>query len=187
MTGETFVADVRRFTEAVGCTTDCYNARQTALYTGLQLEEMAEKLEALNYSDINHTGSTFTDLICLLHRASGILKGGSIDSAVEQADRPAMLDADVDLAWVTVGSMLSQGADVLGAMREVARANMSKLIGCRACTYDGKEEAGVEDIICDGDLCKGTRLIAVKDANGKVTKPAGWTPPDIAPFTCAED
>lgn len=178
MTGETFVADVQRFTEAVGCTTDCYNARQTALYTGLQLEEMAEKLEALGFR-----GGTSARLRIL----SDNFKRGCYDTLVESAGRAAMLDADVDLAWVTVGSMLSQGADVLGAMREVARANMSKLIGCRACTYDGKEEAGVEDIICDGDLCKGTRLIAVKDANGKVTKPAGWTPPDIAPFVYAED
>lgn len=47
---ETFVADVRRFTEAVGCTTDRFNVRQTALYIGLQLEEMAEKLEAMDVS-----------------------------------------------------------------------------------------------------------------------------------------
>lgn len=149
---ETFVADVRRFTEAVGCTTDRFNVRQTALYIGLQLEEMAEKLEAVGYA-----GDAL--LVRLMKGTSGQFKSGSFDQLVETGDREAMLDADVDLAWVTVGSALSQGADLLGAMREVARANLDKI---------------------------GPDGTVLKDENGKVKKPAGWRGPDIAPYVLRE-
>lgn len=143
---ETFVADVRRFTEAVGCTTDRFNVRQTALYIGLQLEEMAEKLEAMDVSSFVPPS---------LRTLSRCFKDGTLDHRVENGDREAMLDADIDLAWVTIGSALSQGADVLGAMREVARANLDK-------------------IGPDGSV--------IKDENGKVRKPAGWRGPDNSPF-----
>lgn len=152
---ETFVSDVSRFTEAVGCTTDRFNVRQTAMYIGLQLEEMSEKLEALGWEGIKHTGGSFTDMIIAMRRASHQFKCGEMDVAIEDADREAMLDADIDLAWVTVGSALSQGADVLGAMREVARANLDK-------------------IGPDGSV--------IKDENGKVKKPTGWRGPDISPY-----
>jgi len=147
-TTETFVADVRRFTEAVGCTTDRFNVRQTALYIGLQLEEMAEKLEAVGIS----ASDSIVEGLCSL---SWEFKNGIFDDEVADGDREAMLDADIDLAWVTIGSALSQGADVLGAMREVARANLDK-------------------IGPDGSV--------IKDENGKVKKPAGWRGPDNSPF-----
>lgn len=144
---ETFVADVRRFTEAAGCTTDRFNVRQTALYIGLQLEEMAEKLEACGLG--LHAER--------LHRLAWGFKEGDHDGDVHLGDRAAMLDADIDLAWVTVGAALSAGADVLGAMREVARANLDKI---------GPDGA------------------VLKDANGKVQKPLGWRAPDVTPFIC---
>lgn len=151
---ESFVADVRRFTEAVGCTTDRFNVRQTALYIGLQLEEMAEKLEAFHI-----TIASIPQLAKFMRLASIQFKSGAYDGIVADGDREAMLDADVDLAWVTVGSALSQGADLLGAMREVARANLDKI---------GPDGA------------------VLKDENGKVKKPEGWRGPDIAPFVSRE-
>jgi predicted HAD superfamily Cof-like phosphohydrolase len=143
---ETFVADVRRFTELAGCTTDQFNVRQTALYIGLQLEEMAEKLEAVFSKDAK--------IVKTLEFYSGMFKDGDFDHGLLTADRQALLDADVDLAWVTIGSMLSQGADVLGAMKEVARANLDKF----------------------------PNGAVTKDANGKVVKPNGWRGPDLSPF-----
>lgn len=148
---ETFVADVKQFTELAGCTVDQFNARQTALYIGLQLEEMSEKMDAIG-SVSGHK---------VLAVCSGVLQGlsdkfkdGSFDVMVKGANRQNLLDADVDLAWVTIGSMLSQGANVLGAMGEVARANLAKF-------PDG---------------------VVTKDENGKVVKPVGWVGPDLAPF-----
>lgn len=155
---ETFVADVRKFTEAVGCTTDQFNVRQTALYIGLQLEEMAEKLDAMGMG-----GHADNNPVHVLHVLSSEFKRGLLDGYVEGADREAMADADVDLCWVTVGSMLSQGIDVLGAMNEVARSNMSKLI----------------------EAPDGTPLV-IKDINGKVCKPDSFSGPDLTPFICKE-
>ncbi len=168
---------VRQFTKAVGCTTDHYNVRQTALYIGLQLEEMAEKLEACLGADSLLTIS--------LNEASARFKAGDFDHRVEAADRAAMLDADIDLAWVTIGSALSQGADVEGAAGEVARANLGKLVGCNECHSTDKELVAGRTV-CDAFLCKGTGLVAIKDDNGKVKKPDGWTAPNIEPFVCKE-
>ncbi|HLP99168.1 MAG TPA: hypothetical protein VK149_12070 [Sideroxyarcus sp.] len=177
---------VRDFTQAVGCTTDQYNVRQTALYIGLQLEEMKEKLESLGFNNVRHSGGFYTDLMCALHKASLEFKEGAMDIAVEEADRAAMLDADVDLAWVTIGSMFSQGADVEGACGEVARANMSKLVECDVC------EGSFSLAISQGEShtskfdpcqkCNGLGLVAIKDENGKVKKPASFVPPNIEPF-----
>lgn len=158
---ESFVSDVTSFTQAVGCTTDQFNARQTALYIGLQLEEMAEKLDAVQKAGggvFKYAKHDLEDLIRNLHAVSGKFKQGEFDHEVGQADRHDMLDADIDLAWVTIGSALSQGADVLGAAKEVARSNLSKVSGG----------------------------VVKKDANGKVMKPAGWTPPDLKPFVCSD-
>ena len=171
---ETFVADVRRFTEAVGCTTDRFNVRQTALYIGLQLEEMAEKLEAIFPPNV---GTMDTAQIRTL---SSAFKQGALDIYVANGDRAAMLDADIDLAWVTIGSALSQGADVLGAMREVARANLDKLVEC------DDQHLGMDRPLQDCPKCGGRLAYAIKDANGKVMKPAGWRGPDITPFICKE-
>jgi predicted HAD superfamily Cof-like phosphohydrolase len=144
---ETFVADVKKFTELAGCTTDQFNVRQTALYIGLQLEEMAEKLDAIFPTE----GREMTEAIGTL---SSHFKNGLFDYHVSKSDREALLDADVDLAWVTIGSMLSQGADVLGAMGEVTRANLDKFPGG----------------------------VVTKDGNGKICKPEGWLGPDLSPF-----
>lgn len=170
---------VRTFTEAIGCTTDRYNVRQTALYIGLQLEEMKEKLEALDFGHVHHSGGFYTSLMASLHHASGQFKSGEMDIAVQDADREALLDADIDLAWVTIGSALSQGADVEGAAGEVTRANMDKLTVChsfscaRGDRIDGKGQRA---------NCNGTGLVAIKDENGKVKKPEGWRGPDISAF-----
>ena len=143
---ETFVADVTKFTQIAGCTTDQFNVRQTALYIGLQLEEMAEKLE-----EIFGECSPSAEYLGIL---STNFKNGVFDAQVETVCLESILDADVDLAWVTIGSMLSQGADVLGAMKEVARANLDKF-PCGVVT---------------------------KDDNGKVKKPDGWRGPDLLPY-----
>ncbi len=168
-TTETFVSDVRLFTEAVGCTTDCFNVRQTALYIGLQVEEMAEKLESVFGS---------CPLVDSIHGIADDFKAGTYDGFVNAADRDAMLDADIDLAWVTVGSAFSQGADVMGAMREVARANMAKLVDC------DERHIGIGTPISECPKCKGTLYYAIKDDSGKVKKPADWLPPDLSQFVC---
>lgn len=144
-----FFSDVEKFMTIAGQLDKSrdFDVRQIALYIGLQLEEIAEKLEACGFNPASPA-------VHLLNYTSGEFKRGVFDHLVSRANREELLDADIDLAWVTVGSALSQGADVQGAAEEVSRANLAKF-------PDG---------------------IAVRDENGKVVKPAGWTGPNLQPF-----
>lgn len=67
--------------------------------------------------------------------------------------RKELLDADLDLIVVSTGAGMSQGADVQAALEEVIRSNDSK-------RTDGK---------------------ILKDANGKIIKPAHYSPADLEP------
>jgi predicted HAD superfamily Cof-like phosphohydrolase len=148
------IDDVRKFMEAADCTTDEFNVRQTALYIGLQLEEMAEKLEAVSPRAVMYANKRLGRLIHDIKEFSAEFKRSTYDYDIKLSDPKELLDADIDLMWVTIGSVLSQGADIHGAIAEVARSNASKMV--------------------DGKL--------LKDANGKVTKPAHFSPPDLTPF-----
>lgn len=65
-----------------------------------------------------------------------------------------MLDALCDIIVTAVGVAHTQGYDIMGALAEVNRSNWSKFV-------DGKP---------------------VFDANGKIAKPAGYSPPDLTTF-----
>lgn len=178
------IQKVRQFTEAVGCTTDHYNVRQTALYEGLALEEGAEAIEAMLAKANVFECADFYFLEGLayhMHKASELFKKGALDKFVECADRDGLLDSAIDRIWVTIGSALSQGADVEGAAGEVARANLDKLVPCPVFVCAGGERT---DATGKCENCNGTSLVAIKDANGKVRKPDGWVGPNIEPFVC---
>jgi predicted HAD superfamily Cof-like phosphohydrolase len=66
-----------------------------------------------------------------------------------------MLDALIYMLVVSVGAILSMGADGEGAWKEVMRSNFAKI------GEDGKVR---------------------KREDGKVLKPTGWTPPDLKTF-----
>lgn len=141
-----FVESIRQFNLMAGNTDDRFNVRQSALYFGLQLEEMGEKLRHLGFKVMGQQLDTL----------GRDMKKGAFDFVFEDrriAD--LILDDDVDQLVVTIGSMLSQGADVPGALAEVHRANMAK-------------------VFPDGTLHK--------DANGKIMKPEGFVGPDLRPF-----
>jgi len=71
-------------------------------------------------------------------------------------DRVEQLDALIDILVVTVGAIHSMGADAEGAWKEVIRTNFAKI---------------------DHETGKVRRR-----EDGKVLKPAGWTPPDLNPY-----
>ena len=73
--------------------------------------------------------------------------------AIEANDLVEAADGLADLVYVILGSAVEWGIDLQAVLEEVHRSNCEKL------WPDGKP-----------------RL----DANGKVIKPPGWTPPDIA-------
>lgn len=142
-----FYGSVKAFNEAAGVTTDHYNARQVGFYTGMQCEELAEKLRALF-----PLGGAADDLIFDMEQLGQRLKENKFEAECANANRHDLLDADVDLLVVSIGSMLSQGADGRGAIEEVCGANMAKVV--------------------DGKLVR-------HPETGKVLKPEGWTPPDL--------
>ena len=66
------------------------------------------------------------------------------------------LDALIDILVVTIGAIHSLGADAEGAWKEVMSTNFAKI---------DKQTGRVH-----------------KREDGKVLKPAGWTPPNLEPF-----
>jgi predicted HAD superfamily Cof-like phosphohydrolase len=76
--------------------------------------------------------------------------------AILETDRKEQLDALIDILVVTIGAIHSMGADADGAWKEVMRTNFAKI---------DRETGKVR-----------------KREDGKVLKPVGWAPPDLAPF-----
>lgn len=76
---------------------------------------------------------------------------------LEDSDtREGDLDALIDILVVTIGAIHSMGADAAGAWNEVMRTNFAKI---------DPETGRVR-----------------KREDGKVLKPEGWQPPDIAKY-----
>ena len=72
--------------------------------------------------------------------------------AEENADIVEIADALADIIYIACGTAVSYGIPLDKVFEEVHRSNMAKLV-------DGK---------------------VLRRADGKVQKPEGWTPPDIA-------
>lgn len=127
--------------------------REAAFYTGMQCEELAEKLEA-----VFGPGDYAATLIQALQITGELFKNGTYDQIVEVAlenNAKGMLDADLDLIWVSIGAGAAQAADVAGAYGEVNRANWDKFPG---------------------------GVVTRHPTTGKVVKPDGWRGPDLLPF-----
>lgn len=150
-----FIEGVLRFNRAAGRTEHAWNSRAIGLHLGLQMEELAEKLDAILKAV---PAADLQWLRAHLDSYGTSFKRGDYDHQIEWADREDFLDADIDIAVVTIGSMQAQGAQVQAACAEVNRANLAKLVG-------GK---------------------ALMNENNKIIKPEGWTPPDLTPFVCQD-
>lgn len=148
-----FVEKIVEFNRIAG-TGGEFDPRKVGLYIGLQLEELEEKIES-----IPDTTGQLKALRETLDGFSKQFKKGDFDELVKDIDRVGALDADVDLAVVSLGGAASLGADVNGACHEVMDSNLSKYpVGADGIRY------------------------ALKDINGKVMKPAGWKPPELAQY-----
>ena len=75
-------------------------------------------------------------------------------------DRVEQLDALIDILVVTIGAIHSAGFDAEGAWKEVMKTNFAKV------DYDTGKVRKRED--------------------GKVLKPVGWKPPELAQFIKGE-
>jgi len=83
-------------------------------------------------------------------------ESNELAQSIANNDEVEILDALVDILVVTIGAAHSMGADVEGAWKEVMMTNFAK-------------------------IDKKTKKV-VKREDGKVLKPDGWTPPNLAPF-----
>ena len=81
---------------------------------------------------------------------------GELQVALDNNDQVEVLDALLDFIVVTIGAIHSAGYDGEGGWKEVMSTNFAKI---------DKETGKVR-----------------KREDGKVLKPAGWTPPELAPY-----
>lgn len=105
-------------------------------------------------------------------------EAAELATALVENDLAGVADALADLDYVTIGTAVQFGIPHGAVWDAVQASNLAKFPVCDTC-YGGLERAGDGgERLCS--LCHGTGRIVVKDAQGKVQKPAGWAPPDIA-------
>jgi predicted HAD superfamily Cof-like phosphohydrolase len=83
-------------------------------------------------------------------------ESGELAEAIAAHDEVETLDALIDILVVTIGAIHSAGFDGDGAWKEVMKTNFAKI---------DRETGKVR-----------------KREDGKVLKPLGWEPPELAPF-----
>jgi predicted HAD superfamily Cof-like phosphohydrolase len=146
-----YIGDAVAWFSATGETTNDRppNPARAAFYVGMQLEELAEKIEAI-------MGKT-SPLAQILHEYGHGFKQGQFVGEVLAAmthSPEQLLDADVDLIWVSLGAAVMQGADIEEAYNLVSEANWNKKFP------DHKFHRA--------------------EGTNKIMKPEGWTAPDLS-------
>jgi predicted HAD superfamily Cof-like phosphohydrolase len=146
---------VHGFMQLGGQTTGKMNAEQACLYTGLQLEELAEKIEAISKGCLTRDAAAPLEAFVQLMNLHALnFKRGLHQGDILRANHADLIDADFDLAWVSIGALVSTSPEPERAIAHGTFTNLDKF-------RDGK---------------------CVKDANGKIQKPADWRAPDFSPY-----
>jgi predicted HAD superfamily Cof-like phosphohydrolase len=156
VTSEDLVESVFKFNAiGTGVTPGRFHADRAAFYTGLECEELAEKLHAVAKGIVDVGASAdLIDFAAKLDVLGNLFKAGHFRGAVLRAPRAELIDADIDLAIVSLGALMYTTSQFAEAIVEVLKANMAKF----------------------------PNGVATRDANGKVIKPVGWVPPDIEQY-----
>ncbi len=132
-----------------------FNADRVGFYTGMQCEELAEKLNAIAYGTLTvDQQSHMRAFANMLDSLGKEFKRGLHRGSILRSDREAVMDGDIDVLVVTLGSLAYQSGTYTAAIDAVLDANAAKMPGG----------------------------VAKHDENGKIVKPAGWKAPDLAPF-----
>ena len=132
-----------------------FNADRVGFYTGCQLEELAEKIEVIGKSAIDHIDTRLLQTLCQTLSHYGMrFKNGHFKGAVLRADREQLLSEDIDVAVVTAGALCYQTPHFVDAALAICDANDQKWVN------------GVKR----------------DEVTGKVLKPAGWTAADLSRF-----
>jgi len=104
-------------------------------------------------------------------------------TAIRRKDLVEVADGIADSIVVLVGTARALGIDLTPVWNEVHRSNMAKFPKCEPCWGTGVVRASsvpedIESRKCQECNGRGTGLLLRED--GKILKPKGWTPPDIA-------
>lgn len=98
--------------------------------------------------------------------------------AMFREDMEGIADGLADLAYVVIGTAVAYGIPLDRVFDEVHRANMTKSDICDYCHGYGNLDPNSEvKVSCRN--CRGTGRIVLRRPDGKILKPAGWTPPNI--------
>lgn len=148
-------AAVRHFMRQGEQSVDRFNGRQATMYLGLQFEELAEKVAALMGGALTISDrERYRPLHDMLVKFANEFKAGLHEGDLLRCDHNELLDADFDLAWVSIAALYSESIAAQHAIAHGAFTNLDKF-----------------------------RNGVVKDANGKIQKPADWRKPDFEPYT----
>lgn len=132
-----------------------FDVERVAFHLGMQLEELSEQLEAVAEATIDYTmRSLLTEFVASMNVWGERFKNGSLQGSVLRADREQLLDGGIDTAWVAIGAVIYQTPAVREAIAHIVMKNLGKFP--------------------NGQV--------LRDANDKIVKPAGWTPPDLSTF-----
>lgn len=146
---------VRDFLSIAGDTVDGFNAEQATRYTGYQLEELSEKIEAIAGGCVTvESAAHLMKLSNTLKAYSAEFKAGLHQGDMLRANHAELIDADFDIAWVGLAGLYSTAIRPLFAIQEGSASNLAKFPG-GVCT---------------------------RDAQRKIMKPAGWAPPNFEQF-----
>lgn len=153
--GQNIVDAVYNFMQTAGQYTARFAPDQACLYTGLQLEELAEQLQVIAGGCLTpSTRDNLTDLTQRMQAVGMEFKQGLHRGDIMRANHADLIDGQFDSAWVAIAALFSTSIAPYGALAHGAYTNLSKF-------PSGK---------------------VIKDANGKVQKPPGWQQPDFEPF-----
>lgn len=155
-TADALVESVYLFNKIAGaCEPGRFNAERVCFYTGMQLEELGEKITAIAIGAVDQRErETLATLAGILAGHGKDFKANKHYGAVLRADREELIDGDIDQLVVSLGSLVYATPHFRPAIGEVLRANADKA----------------------------PNGVATRDENGKVMKPEGWTKPNLAPF-----
>jgi predicted HAD superfamily Cof-like phosphohydrolase len=129
---------------------------QACLYTGLQLEELAEQLMVISEGCLTSSArAKLTELADCMQAVGTEFKQGMHRGDILRCGHAKLIDGQFDSMWVAAGALMSTSSAPYGAIAHGAYTNLSKF-----------------------PLGK-----VIKDENGKIQKPPGWQPPDFEPFT----
>jgi predicted HAD superfamily Cof-like phosphohydrolase len=143
------------FMRLAGQTVDKFNGQQAALYTGLCLEEMGEMIDVIIQGCLTEQQrQRLHGLSNVLHQFAKEFREGLHQGEITRCNHDELMDAQFDLSWVAIGALKSTSAFSDNAIAHGTFTNLDKF-------RDGK---------------------CVRDANGKVQKPADWQRPDFKPY-----